>query len=626
MRKLLTFTALAGGLAGAMAVGFAGTAQASEQTQLYWGDTHLHTRYSFDAFLNGNLSADPDTAYRFAKGQPVIHPYHRAWMQIDQPLDFLVVSDHAELMGVLPAIYEGQDLPSGGIVKNVQRWLFRQMIRSSIDEDKGGESFREITHELPVGEPRAMAELGIPESPLDGLESVEVTAWNDIVETADRHNVPGKFTAFIGWEWTSTPGGANQHRVVMSTANAEQAKTFAPFGSDQSMYPDDLWNFLKDQTAKTGANFMSIPHNSNVSMGYMFDDKTLRGENMSPDYLALRTEFETVAEVTQIKGDSETNPAFSPNDEFAAFEPYSRYLNHAMQEYKPARAEFLRPTLRRGLKLSEELGTNPFKLGLIGASDSHTGLSAIAEDKFSGKMALDSIPANKDGDQGIGVTGWGMSASGYAGVWAAENTREALFAAFKRREVYATTGPRIMLRVFGGHNFDMDDAVAEDMADIGYAKGVPMGGDLTAADSTNAPQLLIRAVKDPRDANLDRVQVIKGWLDSNGDTHEHVYDVAWSDNRTRNADGTVPPVGNTVDVETARYTNTIGAAELATVWTDPDFDPAQKAFYYVRVIQIPTPRHSLFDTIALKQKHIDVDAGPASIQERAYSSPIWYTP
>ncbi len=618
MRKSLALALVISGLAGA--------AQAGEQTQLYWGDTHLHTRYSFDAFLNGNLSADPDTAYRFAKGQSVIHPYHKTWMQLDQPLDFLVVSDHAELMGVLPALYEGQDLPSGGIIKDIQRWFFRRVIRSAIDQDQGGQTFRELTHQLPVGEPRAMAKEPMPESPFDGLIDVENSAWKDIVETADRHNDPGKFTAFIGWEWTSTPGGANQHRVVMSTANAEQAKTFSPFGSDQSQYPDDLWKFLKDQTAKTGANFMSIPHNSNVSMGYMFDDKTLRGENMTPDYLALRTEFETVAEMTQIKGDSETHPAFSPTDEFAAFEPYSQYLNHAMHEYKPMRAEFLRPTLRRGLKLGEELGTNPFKLGLIGASDSHTGLSTVVEKQFGGKMALDSTPKNKHDDKGIGVTGWGMSASGYAGVWATENTREALFAAFKRREVYATTGPRITLRVFGGHGYDMDDALAENMAEIGYAKGVPMGGDLTGTDSTDAPQLLIRAVKDPRDGNLDRLQVIKGWLDANGETHEKIYDVAWSGDRTRNADGSLPPVGNTVDVTTARYTNTIGAAELATVWTDPDFDPSQKAFYYVRVIQIPTPRHSLYDTIALKQVHNEEIAGPATIQERAYSSPIWYTP
>jgi len=619
IRKISLIALLAGSLSG--------VANAEEQTNLYWGDTHLHTRYSFDAFLNGNLSADPDTAYRFAKGMPVVHPYHKTWMQLDTPLDFLVVSDHAAMLGVMPAIYSDEELPDDGFITNIQRWYFRYVMRKAIDEDKGGQTFREITHQLPVGEPREMASTPLPDSPLTGIDTaVSPKAWADIAETADRHNDPGNFTAFVGWEWTSTPGGANLHRVVMSTIDGETAKSFMPFSSIQSQYPDDLWTFLKDQEEKTGAKFMSIPHNSNVSMGYMFDDKTLRGESMSPEYLALRTKFETVAEMTQIKGDSETFPEFSPDDEFADFEPYEEYLNHAMHGYKAVAREFLRPTLKAGLKLEEELGTNPFKLGMIGASDSHTGLSAVAENQFSGKMALDSTPENKNDDKGIGVTGWGMSASGFAGVWAKENTREELFAAFQRREVYATTGPRIRLRVFGGYDYADGSAASDELADIGYAGGVPMGGDLVRTDGDKAPTLLIRATKDPKDANLDRVQVVKGWLDTNGETHEKIYDVAWSGNRALDANGKLPAVGNTVDIETAHYENSIGSGELSAQWTDPAFDPDQRAFYYVRVLQIPTPRHSLFDEIALKQKHLEKDAGPAFIQERAYSSPIWYTP
>ncbi|MEN8722086.1 MAG: DUF3604 domain-containing protein [Alphaproteobacteria bacterium] len=624
IRKLLTTTALLSALT------VANTATAAD-TNLYWGDTHLHTKNSFDAFLNGNITADPDTAYNWAKGKPVIHPYHRKWIKIDTPLDFLVVSDHAEFMGVMPAIYNGDEFPDVGFVSSILRWYFFRTIRNAVAENRGGEVFADIlasvTNTDGPTDIRELAQAAPANIPVVGdTTAIEQRTWDEIADAADRHNDPGKFTAFIGWEWSTVPSGANLHRIVMSPTDGETAKQFLPYGSDQSQLPEDLWDWLKETEERTGAPFIAMPHNSNISKGYMFHPElTMKGEAITADYARIRAEMEPVVEVTQIKGDSETWPSLSPDDAFADFNGYPNYIQVKSEEYMAREGDFIRPALKNGLKIEDQVGVNPFKFGVIGSTDAHSGIASADDNNFHGKMALDSVPENKQGNRASrSVNGWSMSAAGYAAVWAEDNTRDAIFAAFKRREVYASTGPRIALRVFGGTDFSTDDASAADLADIGYDKGVPMGGDLIAADKPT--QLLIRAVKDPKGANLDRVQVVKGWLDANGATQEKIYDVALGGDNRRTADGTVTPVGNTVDLSTGRTANTIGAAELATVWTDPDYDAAQRAFYYVRVLEIPSARHSLFDTIALNIPHNEEDAGPATQQQRAYSSPIWVTP
>jgi hypothetical protein len=610
----------------------AGQAIAAESTNLYWGDTHLHTSYSFDAFLSENQSADPDTAYRWAKGQPVIHPYTRAKVRIQTPLDFLVVSDHAEAMGVMRAVVnETQELGELSLWGEIERWASMLYIRYTVADGSSGAVFNDLLPSKaqnpgtdPVQDPANVK----PDAVLGDMIATETTAWGEIVDAAERHNDPGKFTAFLGWEWSSIPTGANLHRVVISPNGADKGKQYIPFGSDQSQYPEDLWVFL-DKTAKeTGSEFIAIPHNSNVSKGYMFPEVTLRGQPITVNYARTRMAWEPVVEMTQIKGDSETHPSLSPQDPFADFETYGFYLQNSPEKYQVTKADYIRSGLRRGLQIEQKIGVNPFKFGLIGSTDSHTGLASAEEDNFWGKFAHDSTPETKRSKTILGGTkasGWNMQAGGLAAVWASENTRDSIFSAFKRREVYATTGPRISVRVFGGWGFEENAEDANNFAEIGYAQGVPMGGDLSQTATTDKPlQLLIRAVKDPKDANLDRVQVVKGWLDATGESHEQIYNVAWSGERKLTKQGKLAAVGNTVDLKTANYTNTIGAAELATVWIDPNFDASQRAFYYVRVLQIPTPRHSLYDAVAMQ-----VDApieGPATIQERAYTSPIWYTP
>ena len=610
---------------------FAASTGAAEPTRLYWGDTHLHTSYSFDAFLNQNESVDPDTAYRWARGLPVVHPYHRARVRIDTPLDFLVVSDHAEGMGVLRAIVNhNEELGelSGWAV--VERWFSLAAVRLAMATGYGPVVFRDL---LPKkldhwGDDPVLDSGNTPlNNSLGDMSPTVITSWNETIEAAEANNEPGSFTALLGWEWSSIPAGANLHRVVVTPNGREQAAQYMPYGSDQSQYPEDLWAWLEATSSRTGSQFIAIPHNSNISKGYMFDETTLRGEPMSADYIKTRRRWEPVVEMTQIKGDSETHPSLSPEDPFAGFEPFEFYLQQDWQGYRAAVGDFIRPALGRGLQINRRAGANPFQFGLIGSTDAHTGLSSAEEENFWGKMAYDSIPENKTGDSlgGVKATGWDMAAAGMAAVWATENTRQGIFDAMQRREVYATTGPRIGLRLFAGWNFVPEDAESPDLANLGYAGGVPMGGELAgAAAAPGGIRLLISAQKDPGGANLDRVQVIKGWLDAGGNSREKIFDVAWSGDRLPLADGSLPAVGTSVDEAGASYTNAIGAAQLATVWEDPDFDPDQNAFYYVRVLQIPTPRHSTYDAAALKIP--PPEPYPAAIQERAYTSPIWYAP
>jgi hypothetical protein len=502
----------------------------------------------------------------------------------------------------------------------------------AIDSNTGLQFFSQFLPQNPTieghGDPVQHPDNNISDLAIFGDTSKTSTlAWHDIVETAERHNDPGTFTSLLGWEWSSIPMGANLHRIVISPDGAEKGKQFLPYGSDQSQYPEDLWQWLDETQQQTGARFLAIPHNSNISKGYMFDDTTLRGEPITAEYARRRMQWEPVVEATQIKGDSETRSDFSPEDEFADFENYDYYIQVGQKnDYKASAADYIRPALKRGLSIGQQVGVNPYKFGLIGSTDAHTGLSTSEEGNFWGKMASDSTPETKERlGAKIRSNGWNMSASGIAAVWAEENTREAIYAAFKRKEVYATSGPRLRVQMFAGWDFPEGAESSESFSAIGSQFGVPMGGDLTAGDNDGkAPVFLLRAVKDPLGANLDRLQVVKGWIDSAGQQHEKVYNVAWSDDRQLDTNGNLSPVGNTVDLSSGRYDNSIGQPEFSLRWTDPDFGPQQSAFYYVRVLQIPTPRNGLLDSLALELD--EPPRGAKTIQERAYSSPIWYQP
>ena len=580
----------------------AGLAHAEAQ-HVYFGDTHLHSSFSADAALMGNPSADPDTAYRYAKGLPVVHPNHRGRVQITTPLDFLAVSDHAEFLGIVPALFAGD--PRVGQTPTTDTFL---------EAAQKGDLWTAFTILTQQG---GLAELD------PGMDSPEInrSTWQKITAAADAHYDPGNFTTLVAWEWSSMPTtdpavqGPNLHRVVLLREGADTANQFLPFSSFQSQRPEDLWAWFEETSEATGATFLAIPHNSNIGLGRMFDEVDSDGEAIDARYARERMKWEPVAEVTQVKGDSETHPTLSPTDEFA---DYELFITAGSSNVKPG--DFLRSTMRRGLEIESRVGVNPYQLGLIGASDSHTGLASVEEDNYHGKWGSQSTPERMLAGSGIQI-GANMGAAGLAAVWANQNSREEIFDAFRRREVYATTGTRIRLRFFGGFDFAEADLRGDDFAQRGYTRGVPMGGQLDAT-SGKAPTFLVHALKDPAGANLDRIQIIKGWVDAAGESHEKVYDVALSDGRSTGSNGSAPAVGNTVDLTTGRYHNSIGAPQLGAAWTDPDFDPSQRsAFYYARVIEIPTPRHSLFDAIAVAQPH--PENLPATVQERAYSSPIW---
>jgi hypothetical protein len=584
-------------------------------TQVYWGDTHLHTSNSFDVYLFNTPTSTPDTALRFARGLPVVSPTTHTRWQLQVPLDFAVVSDHAEMVGSIMRIFKGD--PD---VANTKAGEVLRKIGGQQSEEELQAVYDEVVR-IGSGMP---SESGLtPQELVAGLHAGDKRrpTWESNIDTVERHNTPGEFTAFIGWEWSAQPQVGNLHRVIFTPQGGDVARQFIPYSSLESGDPQDLWAWLEETSERTGADFVAIPHNGNISMGQMFPLVDQSGDPLDEDYARAREKWERVIEITQIKGDSETHPLLSPTDEYADFESFLFVLTPDGRTPDPTEGDYVRAGLRRGLAWEEKLGTNPFKVGVIGSTDSHTGMSAVEEDNFAGKGQHDSRPELRPHKTGIGGSkGWDMGAAGYAGVWATENTRQAIFDAFKRREVYGTTGPRITLRFFGGFEFDSGDARAQNLARVGYDKGVPMGGDLKGADG-KVPTFLLAVMKDPNGANLDRAQIVKGWLKADGSTAEKVYDVALSDDRE---DGSVP-VGNTVDLSTGKYTNTIGATEFSVVWSDPDFDPGQRAFYYARVLEIPTPRYSLLDAIALG---IDVkETGrPATIQERVYSSPIWYSP
>ncbi len=586
---------------------------------LLWGDTHLHTRLSQDAYSFG-VKLGSDDAYRFARGE-TITATHGQKARLDRPLDFLVIADHANGLGSMDALVAGEPK----LLENTRLREWRALLQ--IGDARAG---------LQISEDGRMK--GWPDELND--PSIIRPAWEGVLEAADRHNEPGLFTAFIGYEYTPMPRGDNLHRVVVFRDGAERLTGRLPFSAFQSEDPEDLWRYLDTYERETGGRVLAIPHNGNISNGLMFDVETRSGKPIDADYARRRARWEPVVEVTQIKGDGETHPFLSPNDEFADYENWDQANFAGVPKTNDMLAgEYARSALRRGLGFYGDLGVNPFKFGMIGATDSHTALAAAGEDNFFGKHSAGMEPSARRMQSPVGkagellIMGWQQAASGYAAVWAHENTRESIFDAFARKEVYATTGPRIALRFFGGWNFESDDAQRGDVADTGYRKGVPMGGDLPARPgaakrkATASPSFLVSALRDASGANLDRIQIVKGWRTSDGKTHERVYDVAWSDTASRapDADGRLAPVGNTVDRKAASYTNTIGASSLATVWRDPDFDPAAPSFYYVRVLEIPTPRWTDYDARVFG---VEAPEGARKLvnQERAYSSPIWYTP
>ena len=582
-------------------------------TQVYWGDTHLHTAVSVDAGTMCRL--DQETAFRFARGEEVTTT-HGLRAKLSRPLDWIVISDHAEMYGLMPQLLKGD--PEILASEKGRRWY--DML-STGDHDTIFKAAMEI-----------VASLQQPDPPIESEKTVRA-AWRNYTALADRYNEPGRFTALIGYEWTAI-GGFNLHRNVIFRGDASVANRTVPFSQFDSQNPEDLWRELERFQNETGAELLVIPHNGNLSNGRMFSVEAFDGQPLTKEIAELRARLEPLVEVTQIKGDSEAHPFLSPNDEFADYESWDR-ANLDGTEVKTNdmfQYEYAREALKTGLMLEDSLGINPFKFGMIGSTDSHTGLAAVEEDNFFGKHSgvepephrWEHIVIESPKDPDLTVLGWQQAASGYAAVWAKENTREAIFDAMKRKEVYATTGSRILVRFFGGWDFRSGDAESRMPASIGYEKGVPMGGDLPRTSEGKAPNFLVAAMKDPYSGNLDRIQIIKGWMDSKGELHEKVYDVVWSGDRERGQDGKVPAVGNTVDVANATWTNSIGSPELIGYWGDPDFDPKEKAFYYARVIEIPTPRWTAYEA---KRFGVQMDDEvPMTTQERAYTSPIWYTP
>ncbi len=601
----------------AKAPGFSPYAGRNFPTRVYWGDTHLHTRNSLDARGLGALLS-PEDAYRFARGEEVIAS-HGIPAKLSRPLDFLVVADHSDGMGAMREIIRGNP----NLLKDptVREWHNRIV--------QGGSEAFDATMDVI----RSFAEGKTPEVVLD--RRFQKTIWDAYIDIAEQYNEPGHFTAMIGYEWTSTENGNNLHRNVLYRDGGEQARRMVPYTTAESFNPEDLWKWMERYEETTGGRVLAIAHNGNLSNGIMFPVETnpATGQPLSGDYMRTRIRWEPLYEVTQIKGDGEAHPYLSPNDEFADFETLDPGNLNLSVVKKPEmlQYEYAREALKNGLEMEAEFDTNPYKFGMVGSTDSHTGLATAEEENFFGKHSGGEPEGDrwehamiKFGDNE--VPNWQTSASGYAGVWATENTREALWDAMERKEVYATTGPRILVRFFGGWDFEEKDAASRLPAGLGYTKGVPMGGDLRKAPTGKAPTFLVAALKDPISGNLDRIQIVKGWLDAQDETHEKVYDVVWGDAERRQPgpDGKVPAVGNTVDVANATWTNTIGDVELGAVWKDPDFDPSQRAFYYARVLEIPTPRWTAYDA---KRFGVEMDDEVwMTLQERAYTSPIWYTP
>jgi len=582
-------------------------------TQVFFGDTHLHTAASGDAFGFGNKINDEE-ALKFARGDEITSA-GTLRVKLSRPLDFLVVADHAVAYGAMLEVFQGNPSLMGN--PKLKRW--NEMLRA------GGEmSFKAVMEMI-----QSVSDKSLPPELLG--KKLFRSVWEKHTAVVDRYNDPGKFTAFQGYEWTSHPGGNNLHRVVIFQDAKERVNRVLPFSSFNSENPEDLWEWMRAYEEKTSGSILAIPHNGNLSSGTMFHVETFKGKQLSKAYAESRMRWEPLYEVTQMKGDGEAHPFLSTDDEFADYETWDKgNLDlSVLKKNSMLAGEYARSGLKRGLEFDQKLGANPFKFGMIGSTDSHTSLTTAAEENFFGKHSGKEPTAHRWNHpifdfNGVQVMGWQQAASGYAAVWATENTREAIFDAMQRKETYATTGSRMTVRFFGGWDFVAEDASSRLPADAGYRKGVPMGGDLVNAPQGKSPTFLVGAMKDPINGNLDRIQIVKGWLDTENKLQEKVYDVVWSGDRKPGADGKIPLVGNTVDVENTTWTNTIGSPELITVWKDPDFDAKERAFYYARVIEIPTPRWTAYDA---KRFGVEMSSEvPMTTQERAYTSPIWYTP
>ncbi len=581
--------------------------------QVLFGDMHFHTDVSFDAGLIGT-KLDVDTGYRFARGEKVISNTGQP-VQLIRPLDFLFITDHAEFLG-LPLLIRRSDpaLLADPWGRKIHDWF-----QSGLEGRQ--KAFANIIQHGTKGE-----------NPMGSNEGA-ATIWREFVAKADSYNQPGVFSAMTGFEWTATPRGDNMHRVVMLADGAEKTGQIVPFSVFDGENPQDLWQFLAEYEQSTGGRAMAIPHNGNLSNGRMFSDRDSAGNPMTRDYAEQRIRWEPLHEVTQIKGDEESHPILSPEDEFADFETWdvSNIAGTVPKEEWMLKFEYGRSALKVGLELGAALGVNPYQFGFTGTTDAHTGLATTREENYFGKYQSTepgpdrhSTPVIPSEDPELQILTSQEAASGLTAVWARENTREAIFDALERKEVYATTGTRIRVRLFAGWDFEPADLDQHDFAALGYGRGVPMGGVLSAPPEGAAPRFMVRALRDPDGANLDRVQIIKGWLDADGETHERIYDVAVSGDRKADSSGRVrAPVGSTVDVGNATYTNAIGAPVLSAHWVDPDFDPDEDAFYYVRVLEIPTPRWTTYDAAFFDIER--PDNVPATVQDRAYTSAIWYS-
>jgi len=590
-------------------------------TKVLFGDTHVHSALSADAG-GGGTTLMPRDMYRFARGEQVNSNTGQP-VKLSRPFDFYMLTEHTDGMGVITDIIKG----APKIMADPQGKKFHQEFA------KGGDAAKQASFDLIKQFSQGTLSEALLYQP--GSPGYDNT-WADLVAAAEQFNEPHVFTAMIAYEWTSLVAGNNLHRNVIFRDGPERALQVVPFLMSPpagSPDPRDLWNWMQTYEDDTGGDVLAIPHNPNLSNGIMFaqNDTFRDGEAFDPEYLETRARWERLVEIGQTKGDSESHPLLSPTDEFADYENWD-WANLDVTEAKTPEMitnEYVRNVLKNGLSFAQNGQTNPFKLGFVGGSDIHTGLTTQDDDNFFGAFTWmepsatrATTLAKENIELGISYKGWQYATPGPTAVWATDNTRAGVFDAMERREVYSTTGPRITVRFFGGFDFTADDIKTRELAKVGYAKGVPMGGDLIPG--VGAPSFLVYAMRDPIGANLDRVQIIKGWVDADGVTQENVYDVVWSGDRQIGGDGKLPPVGNTVDLSVPSWTNDIGRAELGAVWTDPDFEASQHAFYYTRVIEIPTPRWTAYDAVRFG---VDMPADVAMItQERAYSSPIWYTP
>jgi Protein of unknown function (DUF3604) len=613
LRQLALAVAFALSSGNTIATEYSPRVGANVPMKLLWGDTHLHSAWSVDAGALG-AKIGPEEAVRFARGEEVLSTSGQK-VKLSRAMDFIVISDHSDGMGVIQELRtQNPRVLADPIGKRWSELLLA-----------GGANGMKVALEMID----ATARSAIPEFMKD--RELTHTVWQRHTAIQEKYNEPGRFTTLIAYEWTSMPGGGdNLHRNVIYRDGKGRADQMVPYTTFDSEDPEDLWKWMQAYEDKTGGKVLAIPHNGNVSNGRMFALSTLAGNPMTREYAEKRARWEPLYEATQIKGDGETHPSLSPNDEFANFERWdSQNLNAKPKTAEMIKSEYARQALKDGLALESKLGANPFKFGMVGSTDSHTGLAAVEEDNYFGKHAMaEPSPARTTKvPVSPGVTGWKQSASGLAAVWARNNTREDIWDALKRKEVYGTTGSRMSVRLFAGFDFSADDVNRVDWDSIGYARGVPMGGQLrmpvASSVKSAVPVFMIQAARDPLGANLDRVQIVKGWLDAQGTLHEKVYDVAWSGGRKVDKRGKLPAVGSTVDIANATYRNSIGAPAFATVWRDPSFDARLKSFYYVRVLEIPTPRWTAYD--AKRFGYTMPPEVPMVIQERAYTSPIWYS-